>query len=268
MKITIGLALFLCFFMGSTLTIKAYEERNLLQQKATKEEVRAALVMNRQWVQYPSYADRSGWEQLFSNHRNRCIEQGVSKLSYQWQVVKATDYLEYERTGERVIMEKPFNANIQAIMDLLLAELAEGKGRFMDQLINGVYHTCEMTGWALSAHYSRQPSGRALPSSEYNLIDLTSGDLSSLLAWTYYFMKDEFDKVDPEIARRLKEELKKRTLDPYMEITFWWSALDYKGQMVNNWNPWCNSSVLLNYMLLEDNPERLADAVFRGMPPV
>ena len=59
------------------------------------------------------------------------------------KVIKATDYLEYERTGNRKIMENPNSSNNNAIADLAIAELAEGKGRFIDQLINGIVYSCE-----------------------------------------------------------------------------------------------------------------------------
>ena len=36
-------------------------------------------------------------------------------------------------------MEAPYDANRQALNALMLAELAEGKGRFIDQLLNGAY---------------------------------------------------------------------------------------------------------------------------------
>ena len=167
-------------------------------------------------------------------------------------------------------MESPFDANNYAIVQLLLAELAEGKGRFTDQLINGVFHTCEMTSWALSAHLPNQPSGRSLPSYEYDLIDLTAGDLGNILAWTYYFMHDTFDKTDPEISRRLYHELDKRIMKPYLEDDrFWWMAVNYKeGNMINNWNPWCNSNALMTFMLLENNPQRLEAAIWRSIQSV
>ena len=48
-------------------------------------------------------------------------------LNYEWKVIRATDYLEYERSGERNIMQNPYEANRKAINILMLAELAEGK---------------------------------------------------------------------------------------------------------------------------------------------
>lgn len=260
-KFFVAVIVSLCFA-----DVNAYTERNILQNKTSKEELKTFIVTDQKWVTYPDYGNRNEWDKLFGESKKTVIEKGEKCLDYEWQVVKATDYLEFERTGNRQIMEKPFGDNNQAIMQLLLAELAEGKGRFIDQLINGVFHTCEMTSWALSAHLITQPSHRALPDSQYQLIDLTAGDLGGLLSWTYYFMHDEFDKIDPEISKRLYRELDKRIMTPYLENNnFWWLAWNYKGQMVNNWNPWCNSNALMTFMLLEDNPDRLSDAVYRSM---
>ena len=82
-------------------------------------------------------------------------------LNYEWKVIRATDYLEYERSGERNIMQNPYEANRKAINALMLAELAEGKGRFIDQLINGAFYSCEMTSLVLSAHLVRQTTKRS-----------------------------------------------------------------------------------------------------------
>lgn len=246
-----------------------YTERNLLQKQADMERLKEILVLDQKWVAYPDYTDRPGWDAFLGNLKDAYIRCGEKLLDYQWQIVKATDYLAFERTGNRKIMENPFDANNRAIADLLMAELAEGKGRFIDPLINGVFHACEMTSWALSAHLVVQPSHRSLPAFDYPVIDLVSGDLGGLLAWTYYFMHTPFDKVDPEISRRLRHELQTRILDPYLNNdSFWWMGRNYKGRMLNNWNPWCNSNVLMCFMLLENNRDTLAKAVHLTMDSV
>ncbi len=246
-----------------------YTERNLLEKQATPEQLKGMLVMNQKWVTYPTYTDRTGWDAFLGKHKEQYIRRGEKRLDYQWKVVRATDYLAFERTGNRNAMEDPFDANNKAIADLLLAELAEGKGRFIDQLINGVFHTCEMTSWALAAHLIVQPTNRALPAYDYPVIDLTAGDLGGLLSWTYYFMHDSFDKVDPEISRRLKHELETRVMTPYLtNDSFWWMGRNYNGRMLNNWNPWCNSNVLMCFMLMENDRDRLAKAVYLTMESV
>lgn len=253
-----------------TIKLYAYTERNLLQQMANLSEIKTSLIMDQKWVPYPAYTDRTNWDKFLGEYKSILITRGEKRINYQWQVIKATDYIEYERSGNRRIMESPFENNNNAIADLLMAELAEGKGRFIDQLINGVFQSCEMTSWALSAHLSAQHSHRSLPDYKEHIIDLTSGDLGSLLSWTYYFLHNEFDKINPVISERLRDELQKRILDTYMhEDRFWWMAFNLKsGGMVNNWNPWCNFNVLQCFFLLENNRDVLANAVYRTMKSV
>lgn len=267
----IRIFLILMLFINSFITLFGYSERNLLQNSTSTNHLSEVLVMDGKWIPYPAYNDRKGWNDLLGKNSEYLIRQGEAKVNYEWKVVPASAYIEFERSGNRQIMERPFGQNNQAIVDLFLAELAEGKGRFIDQLVNGVFQACEMTSWALSAHLNGpQVSKRSLPDNKKHIIDLTSGDLSSLLSWIYYYFKDEFNKINPTIAERLRQELQERTLDTYMnDDSFWWMAFDYKpGMMVNNWNPWCNFNVLQTFFLLETDKEQLAKAVWRTMESV
>ena len=248
---------------------RAYEDRDLLKNAATKEQVRESLVMDQKWVTYPAYSDRQGWDKIFGDLKDYYIKRGEDRLDYEWKVIKATDFFEYERTGDRYIMQNKKEANNSATMDLFMAEMAEGKGRFIDQLINGVFCASEMTSWSHSAHNSRQKSHRALPAYDDLVFDLGVGQMANGYSWIYYFMKDEFDKVDPEISRRLRHELQKKVLDVYLNNdSFDWMARGKKGSMQNNWNPWCNSNALIAFMLLENDRDVLADAVYESMRSV
>lgn len=250
---------------------KAYEERNLLQHAATVEQIKESLVMNQQWVPYPAYQDRQGWDQFLGSHKDGIIRNGEKYLGFTWKVVKATDYMEYERSGNRRIMEDPLGENNKAIGALVMAELAEGKGRFIDEIINGVLQACEMTSWSLSAHLaSYQKTHRAFPDHREQILELTQGNMAQMFSWTYYFLHQEFDKVDPIISVRLRKELQERELDPYLQRDdFWWMAFQYKpGMIINNWNPWCNFNALTCFLLLENDRDVLAKAVYRTMTSV
>lgn len=252
----------------SSIYVFGYSPRDILQNTISKDKLKEVLVLNQEWVPYPDYYNREGWNNLLSSDKDHFIKQGEKRLKYEWKVVPATAYIEFERSGNRRIMEDPFGQNNNAIASLLMAELAEGKGRFIDQLINGVYHACEMTSWALSAHLSGpQESHRSLPDNKRHIIDLTSGDLSSLLSWVHYFFSKEFDKINPTISERIRHELKERTIDAYLNNNdFWWMAIDYKeGMMINNWNPWCNFNVLQTLLLMENDNNKLANGVWKTM---
>lgn len=170
-------------------TTFAYTERNILQKQTDMERLKDMLILNQEWVTYPDYVNRKGWDTFLGTSKEAYIRRGEKYLDYQWQVVKATDYLAYERTGDRKIMENPFGTNNSAVAALLMAELAEGKGRFVDQLVNGVFFLCEMSSWANSAHVVLQRSNRALPSYDNPVFDLSAGGIGNMLSWTYYFLR-------------------------------------------------------------------------------
>lgn len=261
----------ICLLFMVLLSSWGYEQRNLLQNAASEALIRNSLVMKQAWVPFPKYADRADWDQLFGKEKEAIIEAGSKFLDYHWQVIRATDYLEYERSGSRNSMQDTYNQNIKVFSHLLVAELAEGKGRFMDDLINGVMFFCEMTSWAESAHlFGAQKSKRAMPDYREDILELRQGDVSQMLAWTYYFLKKPFDKIDPMITSRLRYELQKRELTPFLKRNdFWWMARNYKQDgLLNNWTPWCNANALLCFMLLEDNPDVLAKAVYLSMQSV
>lgn len=235
----------------------------LLEKALAGREVSTLLLPTERWVRYPAYADRAGWDRLTGDRKAEFIKAGEAYLKYEWKVVRATDYLAFERTGNRVVMQDPFGANNNAVMGLFMAELAEGKGRFLDALVDGVWHTCEMSTWVLSAHLPVQRSKRSLPEVDEMLIDLTSGDLGSMMSWIHHFLAAEFDRINPVIAKRIRKEVKERVLDPYLgRSDLWWMALQGNpDQMVNNWNPWCNFNVLACFLLMESDPGRRAEGV-------
>lgn len=265
MKKYLSTILFLSVFLISANTWAA--PRNYLAKSTTQERLEALLISKQQWVSYPDYADRTGWNKLMGKHKKRFIKRGEQQLNYKWQVITATDYLAYERTGDRSVMQNPNSANINALTDLVLAELAEGNGRFIDQIINGVFYHSERTSWVLSAHLPLQLSKRTLPEHTDAVIDLGSADVGALLAWTYYFFHSEFDKINPTISKRLYHELEQKIILPYRnENRYWWMGFNLAPDgLVNNWNPWINCNVLQCIALLENNPEQFASDVYKTM---
>lgn len=246
------------------LNASAYTERNIISSRVKKDEIKEILVTDQKWVDLPDYSDRAGWDALLGENKELFIKRGERALKHDWPRVKATDYLEFYRSGDRKIMENPLNANNRAVADLLLAELAEGKGRFIDQLINGVYVAAEMSTWSLSAHIHRRAHKSSLQPYDKPVIDLMAGDMGNLYSWVYYFLNKEFDKVNPEISRRLRHELQTRILDEYLKYDGWWwdGSRKYNGALLNNWTPWCLSNILLTAMLMEEDKEKYAEIAY------
>ena len=225
------------------------------------------------WLPYPEYEDRKAWEKLLGPHAAYLIRNGEKYLDFKWQSIDAVAYLAYERTGERAVMENPLKQNRLALNALILAELAEGKGRFMDQLINGTWHISHMPSWVLSAHLPRQRSKRVLPDPSEQIIDLGSGALGAQMSVAWHFFRRKFDQVDPLISEVICQSVKKQILDSYLNpaeyAPNWWLGFELEsGQVVNNWNPWCNADVILCFLLLEQDQNRLDMALEQSVRSV
>jgi hypothetical protein len=263
-KTILLLALCLC---SDLLQIRA-QERNLLVNLCGEQEMAAILLPGKSWISFPEYTDRKAWEGLPENMRREMVTRGEEALGFEWGVIKATDFLEFVRSGDRRIMQDPYNARRRALQDLVLAELAEGRGRFLDQIINGVWALSEQTTWSASAHLSLQEAGPGLPDVEEPIIDLSVGEVSSLFAWIHHFFKAEFDKVNPLISKRIEYELKHKVLDVYdQREDFWWMNFE-SGRTVNNWNVWVNHNMLTTILLMEEDPARKARNIHKTMRSV
>lgn len=252
------------------MSVNASVERNMLSTGRSATMLSELLLTSGDWVPYPSYSNRAGWDVLLGDRKANLVKNGESRLDYTWKVIPATAYLEYERSGNRNIMQDPNSDNNEALADLLMAELAEGKGRFLDQIINGVFYNCERTSWVLSAHLPLQLSTRTLPDHTDSVIDLGSGELGAMLAWTYFFFNREFDRVNPIISKRLYKELYDKIIIPYRTIDrYWWMAfVPREDGMVNNWNPWTNFNCLQVIALLENDKVQMGKDVYRSMVSV
>lgn len=238
----------------------------ILTDKYREVRSRNVFVTDGSWFPYPEYSDREGWNRLLGDYASYYIKAGERYLQYEWKNVPATAYLAYERTGERRVMEDPLSANSIALNSLLMAELAEGKGRFVDQLVNGLWNMCHMPSWVLSAHLPRQASRRSLPDPREQLIDLFSAGAGAQVSVAYHFFKETFDKIDPVITYVMKDAVKRQVLDPYLnqneyKANWWLGFVRRKDGLLNNWTPWCNADVMLCFLLMEDDPQRLDQAI-------
>ena len=217
---------------------------------------------------YPGYADRNFWQSLPEEVKRQAVAQAEARLDYVWRSVTVTSYLDFARKGIRRPNDLHIAERYSTLADLMFGELVEGKGRFLDQIADGVWSLCEQSTWVATAHIYWQLSGTAVPDIDRRTIDLSGGMTANTLAWAYYFFKEDLGKLSPTIPQRLRAELNRHTLDVYLnrDDMFWLGFRE--GAQVNNWNPWCNFNVLTTALLVEENPERRAAIVKKTMRSV
>lgn len=252
-----------CILLLNWTVLKGQEKRDLLE-KSLKGLEWSGLKLE---VDYPGYQDRNFWDSLAPDIRTLAIRKAERSMQVKPANIPLSAYLQYVREGNRKdcdVLDAQQRAHLQ---NLVLGELVEGKGRFMDAMVDWVWALCERSTWVGTAHLASQKKGAGVPDSEDIIIDLHSGEASALMAWTYYFFKEQFDCISPLIAQRISEELNERTFLPYLtRDDLWW--MGFRGSFVNNWNIWCNYNVLMSALLAEKDPQRKRQIVLKTMKSV
>ena len=231
-----------------------------------------AFAAGRDWYPYPSYEDRKGWAEIFGDDAKAFIARGEKRLDYTWLVAMASDYLDYERTGSRARMQHINECNHTALCDLTLAELAEGKGRFIDKIVDGLWMMSEKTTWVHSYHQPQQPSKRALPDSRWVFIDLGAHQWGSDIAVVWHFLHKEFDKIDPSISYAVQQAMDRQIFSPFLDLekekTMNWIGIARQSKTLNNWCIWGNANIMLAFLLMEQDNARLHQALERSVASV
>jgi len=235
-------------------------KRNLLTSAWPAAKLTEVLIPRGRFHPFPTASDRSPWESLAEDTRAALVELGERELRTAWEVLPATLFLEYHQTGNRSHYEGVRDRRRNKLRDLVIAECVEGKGRFVDEIVNGVWLTCEETFWGVPAHLNMQKAGPGLPDMSEPIVDLFAAETSSLLAWTDFLVGDRLARVSPLLPERIRMEINRRILTPCLaRDDFWW--MGFSELPVNNWNPWICSNWLTSALLEETNEERRRAAV-------
>lgn len=201
---------------------------------------------------YAPITDRSAWRSLDETWRQETIRLGETFLGFQWPYLSASDYMDFCRTGNRVRYEDRLFSKRTALNALVLAECSENEGRFLSDIIDGIFSICDETSWCLPAHnsYLRDTPQLPLPDVTRPVLDLFACETAAVLSAAAYLLASALDAVSPVITGRIRHELKTRIYEPYAGEHFWWMG-DGETHM-NNWTIWCTQNVLLSVFLMPD----------------
>jgi len=208
---------------------------------------------------FPHYGDRKAWENLPQEIKSHYCDGAKKLKNKQWESLPAVRYMDFYRDGNRSRYQDMVFPRRQDLFILMMAECIEGKGDYIDDIINVVWLICEESTWVIPAH-NWYPDGknRELVDIEAPIVvDLFSAETGSVLSWVYYFLGDAIADAAPLVKRRIEIEMEKRILTPYLERSdFGWMGLNH-DQPVNNWNPWINSNVLVAYLIFGDKETKI-----------
>ncbi|MBU1336366.1 MAG: heparinase II/III-family protein [Alphaproteobacteria bacterium] len=168
----------------------------------------------------------------------------------------ASLYLEFARTGRREGYEDAQRARRNMLYRLTLAEWLEGQGTFVDAIENLAFARLEETNWAWPAH------ARMLDMPDHPTVDLAAAMTALDLAEMDYLIGDA---LSPSLRARLRSEIDRRTVAPFLERNDHWWLHSTPDRQVNNWTAVCVAGVVGAACYLETDRDRLANIITRGL---
>lgn len=180
------------------------------------------------------------------------IAEGEQFLGFDWGTLSAALYGEFASNGNRINYEDINFARRMAVNNLFFAEYCEQKGRFTADLLNGVWTICEESAWNIPAHNG----GMSLPDILNPTVDLFAAQTASQLGIIAYFADTVFGDYAKAVKKRIKYEIDRRVIQPFLEHNFWWMGYGKdRRDRPSNWTAWCASTCLAAYLTTTDETD-------------
>jgi hypothetical protein len=162
---------------------------------------------------------------------------------YDIPILKYSEFKLYGTIGNRVIFEKPYferrgHLETAAMLSLIYPENEE----YFTYLEDLIFDICNEFTWTLPAH---QPD--ILSSTDITFIDLFNCETAGTLSEIYVLLED---RLDPLIKNRIKLEVNRRVVQPYLDVVDnpkfpWW-----RGGYTGNWVAVCTANIATSILHL------------------
>jgi len=136
---------------------------------------------------------------------NVTIAEGEKFLKYEWKVVTASSYI-YGKDADSLTQ-----SNLTAIKALIAAEVAEGIGRFLDQIMNGCWLLSEQKSWARAETIRNAKCGQGvLPRYSESFVDTQTMECVSILEDALKRFGSIWDREDPSICWSIRNAIERQ----------------------------------------------------------
>ena len=215
----------------------------------------------------PPACGHPAWTGISSAHREEIRSLFARYRAIPYPMRTASGFLAFSRDGSRQADERPYFERRRKLCVSMLA-LCAGEDA-LDDIVDGVWCVLEETSWVISAHNINPIPGAPaakdcpLPDPDKPYIDLFAAQTGMILALTDALAGDRLDAVSPLIRQRIRRELDRRVLSPFMATDdFWWMGV--RRRDLNNWTPWILSNVMLTACLSPLSDASLAALLTRA----
>lgn len=232
----------------------------MFQKYCSEYFLREALLKKQDFKPFPKRDDREAWDNIAEEARTYYLEKAEKIASEPVPPLCASEYLEYSENGNRTHFEDKFHARRCNLRDLIIAECCENKGRFYKTILDYTYSICDEFTWVVPAHNNHMYDNvnvNCMPDSvNFDVVDLFAAETASMLSWAYYFFEDSFEGTSKFIVQRIKYEVRRRVLKPFLDgVPMLW--MGYEGHIINNWVPWIISNCISSAVVFAEGYEQV-----------
>ena len=219
--------------------VKGIKRRHLVKEYYEKTRSISAFSL------YPNIEDRKAYEGFAPELKKELIKAGEKAMEEPWSVIHLSDYLEFSENGNRERFESLYFSRRRKLCSLIMAELTENNGKFVPDILDGIYLILEESSWCLPAHntHIRDARQQVFPDTAAPIIDLFAAETGALMAFAEYLLRPVLEKRSPLISNSIDKALTERIFTPYRLEHFWWMG-DGEQDMCN-WTPWCTQNILI-----------------------
>ncbi len=209
-------------------------------------------------------SDRFYWDRLRADFGKEILEETDYYDTCDFPVLRASWYREFETKKDRSHFENAYFQRRAALICYTMAEAMFNDGRFMEHVMDLAWMIMEETEWALPAHVRERPQNDSLTYYKDVTLDLFAAETGTVLSFVYTVLGEKLDTLSRNIGRRMEEMVYERILDNYLHHDEYW-YLGMSGRVVNNWNPWVNSNVLIAASVFAPNQRILTNVLYKVM---
>ena len=206
------------------------------------------------FMPFPKAGDKYWQKQVPVAMRNDYIRLGNLYRSKSWNAIPDSMFAEFRTNGNRTRYEEASFGIRKQFVCLVMAEIMQGRGRFLPSIRKGLHYFIEKEPWwGIPAHYPKDH-----PERDIQPVDLFNAETADMLAWTLYMLKDDINRKEKGLCDSVRSEISRRFLQPVLNQPQGWK------NNANNWNTWITTNWLQTVLICEQDAKQ-RDAAFKGV---
>ena len=149
--------------------------QSLLTNECDIDKIPQIFVEGYSWVDFPKYQNRKFRNQISPEIKEKIIRQGVIASQNPPVALTGYDYLLFKKGDTYDIVSQKILSNKTRLEELMLAEIVDGKGRFIQEISNSVWDFCALSNWTGPESQYLQTGKMGLPSFDMVVVDELTG---------------------------------------------------------------------------------------------